>query len=180
MTIVKVYAPQDRQIQVHQSHVSPCPSQFPSGFFWYGNQRASPGRPPRWVDQLLQDPVSTQDDEVRSREVEESNNDLSGDDTVASDVEEGPLDWIDLNGPYMEDDGALLPDTQEPVSDGPLRQGPENQDGAASWPAGRYELQQRVTRPDRPMALSSGRAHSEGGVTDLYSTRYCFVCSCTS
>ena len=54
VTVVKIYAPQDGQIQVHQSRVTLCPPGFPAGFFWYGNRRTSPGRPPKWVDKLLQ------------------------------------------------------------------------------------------------------------------------------
>lgn len=57
--VVKVYAPQEGQIQVHQSRVSPCPPGSPAEYFWYGVRRSSPGRPPRWVDKLLQD--ATQD-----------------------------------------------------------------------------------------------------------------------
>jgi transposase InsO family protein len=53
VTVVKVYSPQDGQIQVHQTRVAHCPPELPSGFFWYGNRRAGPGRPPKWVDQLL-------------------------------------------------------------------------------------------------------------------------------
>ena len=53
LTMVKVYAPQDGQIQVHQTRVAHCPPELPAGFFWYGTKRSSPGRPPRWVDQLL-------------------------------------------------------------------------------------------------------------------------------
>ena len=54
VTVVKVYAPQDGRQQVHQARVTPCPPELPSGFFWYGNRRARPGRPPKWVDRLLQ------------------------------------------------------------------------------------------------------------------------------
>ena len=36
VTVVKVYSPQDGQIQVHQNRVTPCPPELPSGFFWYG------------------------------------------------------------------------------------------------------------------------------------------------
>ena len=47
MTIVKVYIPQDRQIQIHQSHVKSCPN-FPTGFYWYSSQRRGPGQPQKW------------------------------------------------------------------------------------------------------------------------------------
>ena len=43
MTVVKVYAPQDGQVQVHQNRVSRCPQELPSGFFWYGSRRSGPG-----------------------------------------------------------------------------------------------------------------------------------------
>ena len=53
VTVVKVYAPQDGQIQVHRMRVAPCPPELPAGFYWYGSRRSSPGRPPKWVNQLL-------------------------------------------------------------------------------------------------------------------------------
>ena len=60
ITAVKVYAPQDGQIQVHQSRVVHCPCELPAGFYWYGGRRSSPGRPPRWVDKLLQGTIAPQ------------------------------------------------------------------------------------------------------------------------
>ena len=54
VTVVKVYAPQDGQIQVHQSRVVHCPPEIPAGFYWYGNKCSSPGRPPQWVDNPFQ------------------------------------------------------------------------------------------------------------------------------
>lgn len=59
ITVVKVYAPQDGQIQVHQSRVVRCPPGLPAGFYWYGSRHSSPGRPPKWVDKLLQGTTST-------------------------------------------------------------------------------------------------------------------------
>ena len=53
VTVVKIYRPQDGQIQVHQLRVTPCPPEFPAGYFWYGNKRHGPGRPPKWVDLML-------------------------------------------------------------------------------------------------------------------------------
>ena len=48
-----MYSPQDKPIQVHLSRVTPCPSEFPPGYYWYGTRRHSPGRPPKWVQKLL-------------------------------------------------------------------------------------------------------------------------------
>ena len=68
LTVVNIYSPQDGQIHIHQSRVAPCPTELPGGFYWYGDRRARPGRPPRWVDQLLQgrlfpSPATTNDGE---------------------------------------------------------------------------------------------------------------------
>ena len=59
LTVVKVYSPQDGQIQIHRNRVAPCPPELPSGFFWYGTRRARSGRPPKWVKQLLQGDLFT-------------------------------------------------------------------------------------------------------------------------
>ena len=59
ITVVKVYRPQDGQIQIHQSRVKPCPN-FPAGFFWCGARRHGPGRPPKWIDEVLRDPLESQ------------------------------------------------------------------------------------------------------------------------
>ena len=53
MTAVKVYSPQDRQIQVHKTCVTPCPPELPAGFYWYSYQQSGPGRPQKWVERLL-------------------------------------------------------------------------------------------------------------------------------
>jgi len=42
LTVVKIYFPQDEQIQIHQTRVTPCPADFPAGYLWYGRKRHSP------------------------------------------------------------------------------------------------------------------------------------------
>ena len=51
---IKVYFPEERKLHVHQSRVCSCPQAFPAGYYWYGGKRKGPGRPPKWVDRLLQ------------------------------------------------------------------------------------------------------------------------------
>ena len=53
VTAVKVYTPQENPIRVHQSRVTACPTGFPAGYWWYGNHRSGPGRPPKWIDRFL-------------------------------------------------------------------------------------------------------------------------------
>ena len=89
ITVVKVYAPQDGQIQVHQSRVVRCPPELPAGFYWYGSRRSSPGRPPKWVDKLLQGTTSTT---VHSPEPVHQSNATSTDDNDYSNPDD-----LDLN-----------------------------------------------------------------------------------
>ena len=53
ITAGKVYFPRDNLIKVHQSRVKPCPQGFMAGYYWYGNKRKGPGRPPKWVEKAL-------------------------------------------------------------------------------------------------------------------------------
>jgi len=77
VSVSKVYYPQDGGIQVHQSSVKPCPLNFPAGFYWYGGKRRAPGRPPKWVEQILadnqQNKTSNTDESTSSLEVEDTN-----------------------------------------------------------------------------------------------------------
>ena len=66
VTVTKVYFPEDKAIRVHLSRVTPCPSEFPRGFYWYGTKRHSPGRPPKWVQQLLDTEIPSEVDVEQS------------------------------------------------------------------------------------------------------------------
>ena len=58
ITVQKVYKTQSGQIQVqvHQSRVTPYPTDLhvhvPPGYFWHGRKHFCPGNPPRWVKHL--------------------------------------------------------------------------------------------------------------------------------
>ena len=58
---VKVYLPQEGSIQVHAQRVTKCPPNFPSGYYWYGNRRKGPGRPPKWLDRMMSSSSGTID-----------------------------------------------------------------------------------------------------------------------
>jgi len=53
--VTKVYRPQDGGIQIHQSRVKHCPPNFLAGFYWYGGKQRGLGRPPKWVEVLLEE-----------------------------------------------------------------------------------------------------------------------------
>ena len=53
VVVAKVYHPQHGQICVHQSRVCRCPDDFLAWYYWYGGKQKGPGRPPKWVERLL-------------------------------------------------------------------------------------------------------------------------------
>ena len=69
-------------IQVHQNRACPCPPEIPTGFYWYGGNRKSQGRIPKWLQQMSkrstdvenaeeEDPTEVSDEEGNNAEVEE-------------------------------------------------------------------------------------------------------------
>ena len=82
VVVSKVYFPDDGQIQVHQLRVTPCPSQFPSGYYWYGRKKHSPGRIPKWLLAINPDDTNAHTPSSTDEEV------LSDTDTNESDAEE--------------------------------------------------------------------------------------------
>ena len=53
VTVVKGYKPQDSQVHVHQTRVTPCPKEFPAGYCWYGHSSKSKDYVSEWVNQML-------------------------------------------------------------------------------------------------------------------------------
>ena len=41
--VIKMYLPDDLQIQVHQSRIQMYPESFSPGFYWYGKRKHGPG-----------------------------------------------------------------------------------------------------------------------------------------
>ena len=77
VTVVKVYFPEEGTIQVHQNRVCPCPPQMPTGFYWYGGNRKSPGRIPKWLQHLLSEQRSS-DEECTDEDTTEDNEEEDG------------------------------------------------------------------------------------------------------
>ena len=156
VTVVKVYRPQDGPIQVHKARVTPCPSVFQAGYYWYGNRRSSPGRPPRWVDRLLQDVDHVTDPGTGT--------------PVEPEVSSRTQDQTLLDGSSTEEDEASTPEVKTPAVEAvpppPVNRtvGPNPEE---TRPKRRSGLRERVSPPDRWIS-SSGRAWSGGGgdVTD--------------
>ena len=52
VTAIKVYFPEERQIQVHQQRVAKCPPELVTGYYRYGIKKRSMGGTPKWVKNL--------------------------------------------------------------------------------------------------------------------------------
>ena len=75
VTVTKVYYPQEGSIQIHQERVCFCPLEFPAGYFWYGKRRHVVGRPPKWVQALLQKGTAESHGDPDPRGADESRGD---------------------------------------------------------------------------------------------------------
>jgi len=138
LTVVKIYFPQDEQIQIHQTRVIPCPADFPAGYYWYGRKRHSPGRPAQWLETLA-DVLETDDtNHLGAKESQEQ-----------SELESGAESEAESEA--ISDEEATHTHTV-----------PEPESNRAQ--SNRYTLRSRVKPPARLMDLSSGRASSKGGV----------------
>ena len=72
-----------------------CPSAFPAGCYWYATKRHSPGRPPKWVQKLLDA------DEKESAVKSELESETEMDDTQAKDLSEIEMEGTG-DGGYSE------------------------------------------------------------------------------
>ena len=106
LTVSKVYYPQEGIIQVHQERICFCPPELPVGYFWYGTRRHSVGRPPKWVQNLLQKGAAESHVDPDPQGAAESRvePDLSGQGTAEScrDVEPAPVPTDESNGDPVE------------------------------------------------------------------------------
>ena len=128
VSVVKVYCPLEKPVRIHLSRVTPCPSELPPGYYWYGAKRCSPGRPPKWVQKLLAEGPARC----------EANADVNEDpdspaETTSSLQEESKSPEEDEDRSDNELDSAIL-DAAEPVRK-----------------SSRYPLRTNVTAPARLM-----------------------------
>ena len=127
ITVTKVYFPEEDPIQVHLNRVCPCPLAFPAGYFWYGGRRKGPGRPPKWVDQLLSDQLSATAPEP----------------AVDSDADDDRSEADDSSGA----DSSGIEETSDEESE------PENTPDRlrVRTETGRFRLREKVSPPQRYM-----------------------------
>jgi len=76
----KIYFPDDPNIQVHQSRVQHCPISLPAGFYWYGNKRSKPGRPPKHILKqlaIIEEELTQLKEKERTEQAASTSNDSS-------------------------------------------------------------------------------------------------------
>ncbi len=153
-TVVKVYSPQDKQIQVHLSRVTPCPGEFPPGFYWYGTRRHSAGRPPKWVQRLLDGDAKESDTELLL------NVENSSDAESESETADDELSECDGTSEVEEESEVEVDPGEEEVTV-ILRQSEPGE-------LGRYSLRRRVAAPERLMVVKArSRSSSPEGEGDF-------------
>ena len=146
--VVKVYSPQDKQIRV-----TPCPSAFPAGYYWYGTRRHSPGRPPKWVQKLLDA------DEKESALESELESEMEMDDTQAKDSSEIEMEGTG-DGGYSEQEHESGDETDRKTVTKTTRTNCGLSD--------RYSLWRQVVPPERLMIVQTrSRSSSPEGAGDV-------------
>ena len=167
VTVVKVYAPQDGPIQVHQMRVAPCPPELPAGFFWYGSRRSSPGRPPKWVNQLLEGELFSEPEDPAQESAEESVAEPAATDRGADQETSQPHDdgVTDSSATSTGDPVApfgILSQADTGDGDAALRQAsrspePRNLSQSAHSPRKhrKYPLRKKRSPPKKLMAINS-------------------------
>ena len=150
---------------MHEARVAPCPPQFHAGYYLYGNRRAKPGRPPRWIDQLLQGGPD-RDLGPKSSSIGSA---LDGEDqpeggaqhasNPAGDSEE---DGIGLVAPTLERGKEGMPPSVAGIL---LEEGDPRSSEEPPWEHGgrRYDLREKRPHPARLVMSARGRASPEEG-----------------
>ena len=93
-----------------------CPEGFPAGFYWYGGGRRGPGRPPKWVDKLLQTGAS-QNSLVLTQPEHELSSTRDGPENEDSTVESPTVSVQDQMGVVIDEDTTPAQHTGDEVDE---------------------------------------------------------------
>lgn len=148
VTATKVYFPTESQIQVHMSRTCACPTNFPAGYYLYGSKRKGPGRPPKWVEELMNndcpDPQAEKadkkdnDSEDQGKDSESRDNDCD----IIEDQEDSDTMGKDVNDPFIQKDSSRKVDPPIDTDHSP------NKCDSMTSP---YSLRKQVKRPQRDL-----------------------------
>ena len=150
--------------------MKPYPDGFTAGYYWYGQQRKGPGRPPRWVEAVLSDVGSDTRPERDTTATNASERSIDG--ASGGDGEEVlNAENVSPDEAAVEDDSEVtdvsdsrIADPDLPVeSAGTNATCSEDQNADTQRRPFRYSLRAERRPPDR-LLWSSGRAPSKEGV----------------
>ena len=131
VTVTKVYYPQEGSIQIHQERVCFYPPEFPAGYFWYGKRRHVVGRPPKWVQALLQKGTAEFHGEP----------DPKGADESRGDPDPPRSDESLTNGGVVDPDNPSLQRSDESLAEGSVA------DPASTFEFGRLLVEEPIREP---------------------------------
>ena len=135
------------------SRVTPCPSTFPAGYYWYGTRRHSPGRPPKWVQKLLDA------DEKESTVESQLESEMEMDDTQAKDSSDIEMEGTG-DGGHSEQEHESGDETDCKIVTKTTK--------ANYGLSDRYSLRRRVVPPERLMIVQTcSRSSSPEGAGDI-------------
>ena len=89
------YTAKDDITRVHLNCVTRCPLSFPAGYYWYGDRRHGPGRPPKVVADSTGDQIEAEELDVTPEERDITPEDSGLDNTDDPEVPEGLPEWTD-------------------------------------------------------------------------------------
>ena len=135
------------------SRVILCPSASPAGYYWYATKRHSPGRPPKWVQKLLDA------DEKESTVESELESEMEMDDTQAKDSSEIEMEGTG-DGGYTEQEHESGDETD--------RKTMTKTTTANCGLSDRYSVRRQVVPPERMMIVQiRSRSSSLEGAGDV-------------
>ena len=142
--MANVFFPGDAPIRVHQNRVAHCPREFQAGYFWHSGKRKGTGKPPKWVEKLLQEPLSEEGLELQEEDIE-------------SDSE--ATREIDASQVEPADGDALV----EPEPVGVIKQGTLEVTSTPRDKGTRYTLRRTIKLPRRYSRRMLGLSFHKGG-----------------
>ena len=133
LTAAKVYFPHEDAIKVHTACAKPCPEGFMAGYYWYGNKRKGPGRPPKWVENVL---AGTSDCGKGSEEDRLQTHQEETDDTPVNEPENEPQEEVSVDNQFTAEVNHEDQVQSQKAADSRKR-------------SGRHSLRERVHPPAR-------------------------------
>ena len=168
ITADKVYFPEDKTIRVRLSWVAPCPTELPPCFYWYGIKRHSPGRPPKWLQRLLNEDLMPEIPLNKDGESEPEPEPESDHEPEPGPEPERPIEVDSLSSEHSTTEDETCSEKDEAESEQAMTVTPSNRPKSQK----RYSFRKKIAAPDHLFSVKSRLRSSlfKGGndVTDLF------------